>query len=124
MPSTPIHALDAVIVDLDGTMIDTVPALNSRWPVRWRAWITRRYNRAFIGGTGRKGSEHLRRCMGMVFSNTLSPSRLHPVHGRTTAKQRWDTAPEALEPAFGCRAKSVARGRPSRKASFLASSTG
>ena len=51
-------------------------------------------------------------------------SRLHPEHGKTTAEQRWDTAPEALEPAFGCRAKSVGRGRPSRKASFLASSTG
>jgi hypothetical protein len=33
------------------------------------------------------------------FSNALFPSRLHPEHGKTTAEQRWDTAPEALEPA-------------------------
>ena len=56
------------------------------------------------------------------FSNALFPE-----HGKTTAEQReqrWDTASEALEPAFGCRPKSVGRGQPGREASFLASSTG
>lgn len=71
--------------------------------------------------------ETLLRLVRIGFSNALFPSRLHPEHGKTTAEQReqrWDTASKALEPAFGCRPKSVGRGQPGRKASFLASSTG
>ena len=54
------------------------------------------------------------------FSNAL----FLPDGTPNTAELGRNAAPEALEPAFGCRPKSVGRGRPGRKASFLASPTG
>ena len=53
------------------------------------------------------------------FSFPTAP-RTRQSNGRTTVEY----SAEALEPAFGCRPKSVERGQPGRKASFLASSTG
>jgi len=74
MPLPPIESLDAVIVDLDGTMIDTVPDFELALSGALADLGYPPVGRAFIARTVGKGSEHLLRC---TLIEVGAPAALH-----------------------------------------------
>ena len=70
----PIELLDAAIVDLDGTMIDTVPDFELALAGALADLGYPPVGRAFIGRTVGKGSEHLLRC---TLSEAGAPADLY-----------------------------------------------